>query len=67
LFGDTLRSNGTMIATARNAGFELTRHPHDWKLVRITKPLAVEPADIPCASWRIAAGSRGQNAVLVNR
>jgi len=61
LFGDTLRSNSTMIAVARNAGFELGQHPHDWKLVRITKPLAVEPDAIPCASWRIAAASRLQN------
>jgi RimJ/RimL family protein N-acetyltransferase len=64
LFGDTLRSNGTMIAVARKAGFELTQHPHDWKLVRITKPLAAEPAEIPCASWRIAAGSRGVAAMV---
>jgi RimJ/RimL family protein N-acetyltransferase len=66
LVGDTLRSNGTMIAVARKAGFELVQHPHDWKLVRITKPLAVEAEDIPCASWRIAAGSRAQGAMLVN-
>ena len=66
LFGDTLRSNGTMITTARKAGFELSRHPHDWKLVRITKPLAVEPAEIPCASRRIAAGSGAQIARLVS-
>ena len=66
LFGDTLRSNGTMIAVARKAGFELTQHPHDWKLVRITKPLAVEPEAIPCASWRIAAASLPQAGRLVS-
>ncbi|MBV8701400.1 GNAT family N-acetyltransferase [Bradyrhizobium sp.] len=66
LIGDTLRSNGRMIAVARKAGFELTRHPHDWKLVRITKPLAVEAEDVPCASWRIAAASRAQTARLVS-
>jgi GNAT superfamily N-acetyltransferase len=66
LFGDTLRSNSTMITTARKAGFELTQHPHDWKLVRIEQPLAVAPDDIPCASWRIAAASRAQTARLVS-
>jgi len=66
LFGDTLRSNSTMITTARKAGFELTQHPHDWKLVRIEQPLAVAPDDIPCASWRIAAASRAQAARLVS-
>jgi RimJ/RimL family protein N-acetyltransferase len=66
LFGDTLRSNSTMIATARKAGFELTQHPHDWKLVRITKPLAVAPEAIPCASWKIAAASGGVARAPVN-
>jgi RimJ/RimL family protein N-acetyltransferase len=66
LSGDTLRSNSTMIATARKAGFELTQHPRDWKLVHITKPLAVEPEEIPCASWSIAAASRKSAAALVN-
>jgi RimJ/RimL family protein N-acetyltransferase len=58
LFGDTLHSNSTMIATARKAGFELAQHPHDWKLVRIAKQIAAGPEDIPCASWRIAAAAR---------
>jgi GNAT superfamily N-acetyltransferase len=66
LFGDTLRSNGTMVAVARKAGFGLTQHPHDWKLVRIMKPLAVEPEAIPCANWRIAAASRGVAGATVN-
>jgi RimJ/RimL family protein N-acetyltransferase len=60
LFGDTLRSNESMIALARKSGFAFTRHPDDWKLVRFAKEIAVEPKDIPCASWRIAA----QNAAL---
>jgi RimJ/RimL family protein N-acetyltransferase len=62
LFGDTLRSNGTMIAVARRAGFELKQHPHDWKLVRFDKPIDVEPAKIPCATWRVAAASRERAA-----
>jgi RimJ/RimL family protein N-acetyltransferase len=66
LVGDTLRSNGTMIAVSRRAGFQLTQHPHDWKLVRIEKPLAAAPTEIPCASWRIAAASRGEMAALAN-
>lgn len=61
LFGDTLRSNESMIALARKSGFAFTHHPDDWKLLRFEKEIAVEPKDIPCASWRIAA----QNAVPV--
>jgi hypothetical protein len=30
----------------------------DWKLVRFEKHIDVEPRDIPCASWRLAALSR---------
>jgi GNAT superfamily N-acetyltransferase len=66
LVGDTLRSNSTMIATARKAGFELTQHPHDWKLVRITKPLAVAPEAIPCASRRIAASGGQAESAMAN-
>ncbi len=58
LFGDTLRSNEVMIALARKSGFAFTSHPDDWKLVRFDKQLAVEPNEIPCAAWRIAAISR---------
>jgi GNAT superfamily N-acetyltransferase len=58
LFGDTLRSNDVMIALARKSGFAFTNHPDDWKLVRFEKEIAVEPKDIPCASWRLAAISR---------
>ena len=58
MFGDTLRSNETMIALARKSGFAFVNHPDDWKLVRFGKDIAVEPKDIPCASWRLAALSR---------
>jgi RimJ/RimL family protein N-acetyltransferase len=57
LFGDTLRSNQAMIALAKKSGFAFTNNPDDWKLVRFEKPIAVQPQDIPCASWRIAASS----------
>jgi len=55
LFGDTLRSNDAMLALARKSGFSLHNHPDDWKLVRFEKQIDVEPRDIPCASWRLAA------------
>jgi RimJ/RimL family protein N-acetyltransferase len=58
LFGDTLRSNDAMISLAKKSGYAFTHNPDDWKLVRFEKPIAVEPKDIPCASWRFAAGSR---------
>ena len=58
LFGDTLRSNDVMISLARKSGFAFVNHPDDWKLVRFDKEIAVEPKDIPCASWRLAAISR---------
>jgi hypothetical protein len=32
--------------------------PGDWKLVRFAKQIDVEPRDIPCASWKLAAASR---------
>ena len=65
LFGDTLRSNEGMIGLARKSGFAFGNHPDDWKLVRFEKQIAVEPKDIPCASWRIAATSR-EAAVFAN-
>ena len=58
MFGDTLRSNETMISLARKSGFAFVNHPDDWKLVRFDKEIAVAPKDIPCASWRLAALSR---------
>jgi GNAT superfamily N-acetyltransferase len=58
IFGDTLRSNDAMISLAGKSGFAFTSHPDDWKLVRFGKDIAVEPKEIPCASWRLAALSR---------
>jgi RimJ/RimL family protein N-acetyltransferase len=62
VFGDTLRSNQQMIALARKAGYAFTASPGDWKLVRFEKSIDVEPRDIPCASWKLAAISR-QSAI----
>jgi RimJ/RimL family protein N-acetyltransferase len=58
MFGDTLRSNEAMIGLARKSGYAFTHSPGDWKLVRFEKLIDVEPRDIPCASWRLAALSR---------
>ncbi|QQO14242.1 GNAT family N-acetyltransferase [Bradyrhizobium diazoefficiens] len=58
MFGETLRSNETMISLARKSGFAFINHPDDWKLVRFDKEIDVAPKDIPCASWRLAALSR---------
>ena len=58
LYGDTLRSNDAMISLARKSGYAFTNSPGDWKLVRFEKNLDVEPQDIPCASWRLAAIAR---------
>ena len=58
LFGDTLRSNATMIGLARKSDYSFTNSAGDWKLVRFEKQIHVEPQDIPCASWRLAAISR---------
>src|SRR6266481_825841 len=58
LFGDTLRSNDAMISLARKSGYGFLPSPGDWKLVRFEKQIDVEPRDIPCASWRLAALSR---------
>lgn len=57
IFGDTLRSNQTMISLARKSGFAFVNHPDDWKLVRFDKEIHVAK-DIPCASWCLAALSR---------
>jgi len=58
LFGDTLRSNDAMISLARRSGYAFMPSPGDWKLVRFAKHIDVEPRDIPCASWKLAAASR---------
>jgi len=57
IFGDTLRSNDAMIALARKSGYAFANTPGDWKLTRFQKEIDVEPQDIPCASWRLAAVS----------
>jgi GNAT superfamily N-acetyltransferase len=57
MFGDTLRSNDAMIALARKSGYAFTNTPGDWKLTRFQKQIHVEPQEIPCASWRLAAVS----------
>lgn len=62
MFGDTLRSNGAMVALARKSGFAFTRHPDDWKLVRFEKRIDTAPAEIPCASWRLVAERRAAEA-----
>jgi hypothetical protein len=46
-----------MIALARKAGYAFTNTPDDWKLTRFQKQIPVEPQEIPCASWRLAAVS----------
>ena len=58
LFGDTLRSNDAMISLVRKSGYAFMPSPGDWKLVRFEKQIDVEPRDIPCASWKLAALSR---------
>lgn len=58
IYGDTLRSNEAMIGLARKSDYAFTNSPGDWKLVRFAKEIHVEPQDIPCASWRLAAVSR---------
>jgi RimJ/RimL family protein N-acetyltransferase len=55
LLGDTLRSNEAMISLVRKSGFAFAASPDDWKLVRFVKQIETAPADIPCASWRLAA------------
>ncbi|ANW04695.1 GNAT family N-acetyltransferase [Bradyrhizobium icense] len=57
IFGDTLRSNDAMIALARKAGYAFSNTPGDWRLTRFQKDIHVEPQEIPCASWRLAAVS----------
>src|SRR3954470_16794853 len=64
LFGDTLRSNDSMIALAGKAGYAFTNTPGDWKLTRFQKQIDVEPQEIPCASWRLAAVSPGAMSSL---
>lgn len=64
VFGDTLRSNDAMISLARTSGYAFTNTPGDWRLTRFQKQIHVEPQDIPCASWRLAALSPGAMSSL---
>jgi len=66
MFGDTLRSNAAMVGLARKSGFAFTRNPDDWKLVRFEKHIALEPQEIPCASWRLAAVDAALSRASVN-
>jgi GNAT superfamily N-acetyltransferase len=58
IFGDTLRSNESMLALAKKSGYAFGNSPGDWKLVRFSKPIELAPQGIPCASWKLAALSR---------
>ena len=64
LFGDTLRSNEVMISLARKSGYAFTQSPGYWKLVRFEKHIDVAPQEIPCASWRLAAGQIAHHAAV---
>jgi RimJ/RimL family protein N-acetyltransferase len=65
LFGDTLRSNEVMIGLARKSGFAFRQSPNDWKLVRFEKHIDAAPAEIPCASGRLAAQQLALSAAAV--
>jgi GNAT superfamily N-acetyltransferase len=65
IFGDTLRSNESMIALARKSGYAFGNSPGDWKLVRFSKPIDLAPQDIPCASWKLAALSRNVSPAAI--
>jgi RimJ/RimL family protein N-acetyltransferase len=64
IFGDTLRSNDAMIGAARKAGYAFVPTPGDWKSVRFEKHFHVEPKDIACASWRLAAEQAAHHAAV---
>jgi GNAT superfamily N-acetyltransferase len=65
IFGDTLRSNESMLALARKSGYAFGNSPGDWKLVRFSKPIDLAPQDIPCASWKLAALSRNVSSPAI--
>jgi len=65
LFGDTLRSNETMLAVAKKSGYIFGNSPGDWKLVRFTKQIDIAPQDVPCASWKLAALSRNVSPAAI--
>lgn len=58
IYGDALRSNASMIALARKAGYGFAASPGEARAVRFEKPIALTPHEIPCASWRLAAAAR---------
>jgi GNAT superfamily N-acetyltransferase len=64
IFGDTLRSNETMIALARKSGYDFMRHPDDWKLVRFAKAIDPMHRDIPCADWKLVREQRVAEAMM---
>lgn len=53
IFGDTLRSNDSMISVARKAGYAFVPTPGDWKLVRFEKHIDVAPKvpPAPVGGW----------------
>ena len=65
IFGDTLRSNESMIALASKSGYAFGNSPGDWKLVRFSKQIDLAPQDIPCASWKLAALSRNVSSAAI--
>ena len=65
LFGDTLRSNESMLGLAKKSGYVFGNSPGDWKLVRFTKQIDLAPQDIPCASWKLAALSRNVSPAAI--
>ena len=65
LFGDTLRSNESMLGLAKKSGYVFGNSPGDWKLVRFAKEINLAPQDIPCASWKLAALSRNVSPAAI--
>jgi len=65
LFGDTLRSNESMLALAKKSGYLFGNSPGDWKLVRFSKQIDIAPQDVPCASWKLAALSRNVSPAAI--
>jgi GNAT superfamily N-acetyltransferase len=66
LFGDTLRSNESMLGLAKKSGYLFGNSPGDWKLVRFAKEINLAPQDIPCASWKLAALSRAVSSPAIS-
>lgn len=62
LFGETFRNNEQMIGLARKSNYVFGPAPNDWRQVRFEK-LLHRPADIPCASWKLAARWLSNEAV----